>query len=255
MKKIIIYSICLFGGQFAHAQDSLDVYIASSQKETNLPLKKMIIPAGLIVTGAVLKIPAVENSLQNSAGRLFGRNFNNKTDDYIQYVPLAGLFSGRLLWFQTEHSYAEIGTNMALSAFITGSITLAAKKGFAAERPDGSAKNAYPSGHSALSFSLATMQFLEYKNSNIYYASSGFLFASATAVMRVANNRHWTGDVFTGAGIGMAASIFTYYWNPLSKMNLMRASSKKVSLTGFPMVDQNKYGIGLVMNIHPPEIH
>jgi hypothetical protein len=37
--------------------------------------------------------------------------------------------------------------------------------------------------------------FQEYKDSNLWYASSGFVFATATAILRIANNKHYSSDV------------------------------------------------------------
>jgi membrane-associated phospholipid phosphatase len=41
--------------------------------------------------------------------------------------------------------------------------------------------------------------FQEYKDSNLWYA--GFVFATATAILRIANNKHYSSDVLAGAGI------------------------------------------------------
>jgi hypothetical protein len=40
-----------------------------------------------------------------------------------------------------------------------------------------------PSGHTAIAFTNATLLFQEYKDSNLWYASSGFVFATATAIL------------------------------------------------------------------------
>jgi membrane-associated phospholipid phosphatase len=38
----------------------------------------------------------------------------------------------------------------------------------------------------------------EYKDSNLWYASSGFVFAITTAILRIANNKHYSSDVLAG---------------------------------------------------------
>jgi membrane-associated phospholipid phosphatase len=55
------------------------------------------------------------------------------------------------------------------------------------ERPDGSNNLSFPSGHTAIAFTNATLLFQEYKDSNLWYASSGFVFAN-THILRIANN-------------------------------------------------------------------
>jgi hypothetical protein len=41
--------------------------------------------------------------------------------------------------------------------------------------------------------------FQEYKDSNLWYASSGFVFQPQLS--RIANNKHYSSDVLAGAGI------------------------------------------------------
>jgi membrane-associated phospholipid phosphatase len=42
----------------------------------------------------------------------------------------------------------------------------------------------------------------------LWYAS-GFVFATATAILRIANNKHYSSDVLAGAGIGLLSGIFS----------------------------------------------
>ena len=93
---------------------------------------------------------------------------------------------------------------------------------------------------------ISTLLFLEYKDSNIWYASSGFAFATATGVLRMANNRHWSGDVVAGAGIGIAIATVVTYLNPF---NFDKDKSKKIGFMGFPVVNNQATGLGLVCRI------
>lgn len=231
---------------FVYAQDSL----AKFRFEKPFNLKKIVVPAGLIGGGAIIKMPLIENNLQKNTKKIFGGNFHTRVDDYTQYLPLVGIFSGHFLGLKSEHTYKQIATNIVISSLITGGIVTFSKNEFSSMRPDNSARNSFPSGHSALSFNLATIQFLEYKNSNIWYAGSGFLIATATACMRVANNRHWVGDILAGAGTGMAIAIIINYWNPLINLNLLKkVFSKKSSSIGFPIINKNSYGVAVLINI------
>ena len=203
-----------------------------------------------MAAGAVLKIPSVQDNLQRNARNAFGEKFKTKIDDYIQYAPAALVFTGHSLGFQSQHNYKQMATNIAVSSLITGSLIYIGKNGFGSLRPDESARTSYPSGHSTLAFNLATLQFLEYHNSNFWFASSGYLFAAATAILRVGNNRHWSGDILTGAGLGIGIAILVNYWSPFSKFNSEKVSHKKLSVTGYPMIDQNAYGVGVLININ-----
>lgn len=250
MKKHVLLVIVFYLHCFK-AQDSLQISTYKKSVESHLKYKRFIIPAGLVAAGSLLKIPSIEDNLQKNQKKIFGENFHTRVDDYTQYLPVVGIFSGHILGFKSEHTYTEMAANVAVSSLITGGIVTIAKNGFSAIRPDNSAQNSFPSGHSALAFNLATIQFLEYRNSNIWYASSGLLIATATALMRVANNRHWTGDILAGSGIGMAVAIIIDYMNPLLKLNFMKKlSSKELSLIGYPVMEKNSYGIGVLIRIN-----
>jgi membrane-associated phospholipid phosphatase len=76
-------------------------------------------------------------------------------------------------------------------------------------RPDGSAKNSFPSGHTSFAFTLAEVLHQEYKDKPFIYIS-GYALATTVGAMRILNNKHWFTDVMVGAGIGMAATKLIY---------------------------------------------
>ncbi|GEN77426.1 hypothetical protein CHA01nite_31660 [Chryseobacterium hagamense] len=177
------------------------------------------------------------------------RNFKTKADNYIQYAPAMLIFSGNSLGFQSKNTYLQMEKNTLLASIITGGAIFICKRSFRDIRPDGSARNSFPSGHSALSFTMAALQFSEYKDSNIWYAGSGFVFAGATALMRVANNRHWCGDILAGAGLGITVALIVDQWNPLSKLTF-QSPDKKISFISYPVIGSNNtFGLCISMNI------
>ena len=44
-----------------------------------------------------------------------------------------------------------------------------------------------------------------------WYSVAGYSMATATALLRIMNNRHWAGDVIAGAGIGILSTKFSYW--------------------------------------------
>ena len=68
------------------------------------------------------------------------------------------------------------------------------------ERPDGSGRNSFPSGHAADTFAFATAleRHLGWKGAVPAYA-----FASYVAMSRLPDNKHWLSDVVFGAGVGI----------------------------------------------------
>jgi membrane-associated phospholipid phosphatase len=70
------------------------------------------------------------------------------------------------------------------------------------------------------------------------------LFATATGIFRVANNKHYTSDVLTGAGIGLASGILVSYYNPFQSIRFGKNS--KTTAFIYPQIG-NQIGIGLLI--------
>ena len=240
MKKILIIFLAFATACNLAAQDSLKV------KSEKLSYKDFIIPTALIATGFVLKSPNIQTNIQETAKKTFGTDFKTEVDNYIQFAPAAQVLVGNLLGFESKHGYKQLMTNIAISNIAVGIVTYGVKSTYKDLRPDGSAFNSFSSGHTATAFNNATLLFLEYKDSNIWYASSGFVFATATGVLRLANNRHWAGDVVAGAGIGIAIATVVTYWNPL---NFDKKDNKKIGFMGFPLINSQSTGIGFLCRI------
>lgn len=236
MKKIIL-SILILITVFCQAQDSLTV---SKNKFT---YKKLILPTSLIATGIILKEPSIQKSIHTETQKIFGTDFNFQADNYFQFVPVGQMLLGNTFGFESHNGYKQMITNGIVSNVIVTAVVQGGKNAFHDLRPDGSAHNSFPSGHTTTAFNNATLLFLEYKDSNIWYASSGYLFATATGILRMANNRHWAGDVVTGAGLGIGIATAVYYWNPF---NFPKKQSKSTSFLGYPILNQNTYGLGMI---------
>lgn len=68
------------------------------------------------------------------------------------------------------------------------------------ERPDGSSKNSFPSGHAADTFAFATA--LE-RHLNWKFVVPAYAFSSYVAMSRLPANRHWLSDVVFGSTVGI----------------------------------------------------
>ena len=79
------------------------------------------------------------------------------------------------------------------------------------ERPDGSARNSFPSGHTATAFMGAELLRREYWNVSPWIGIAGYAVAAGTGFFRIYNNRHWLTDVLAGAGVGIL-SVQAAYW-------------------------------------------
>ena len=210
-----------------------------------LSYKPFIIPTVLITGGAFLLNSELNTTLQEKSKTVFGSNFHSKIDNIFPLIPIAQIYGGKYLGFQPKNNFIHQSIDIAVANTTTLIIIQALKHTVKEERPDLSDRLSFPSGHTAIAFTNAALQFQEYKDSNIWYASSGFLFAATTGIFRVANNRHYTSDVLTGAGIGLASGILVSYYNPFQSIRFGKAKNTTAYI--YPQIG-NQLGLGLLIH-------
>jgi len=137
--------------------------------------------------------------------------FRYHYDDYLQYAPVATVFALNAAGAKGKHKMGRALVSYAFSAVIMASVVNTVKYTAKVERPDGSTRNSFPSGHTANSFMNATFLHKEYGQfRSPLYSVGAYTAATATAVGRELNNRHWISDVLAGAGIGILSTEVGY---------------------------------------------
>lgn len=132
-------------------------------------------------------------------------------DDYLQYAPMAMPFVLNMCGLESRHSFLRM-SNLAAASFLLGAGWLyAGKYGFNVLRPDASANNSFPSGHTFMAFTGAELLHREYGEQYPWIAVLGYMMAAVVGGMRVYNNRHWAGDVLAGAGLGVLSVSIVYF--------------------------------------------
>ncbi len=237
-----LFSTLVFFGN-AQTKDT----ISTIKNQDKISYKKFIGPAVLITAGTLLLKTNLNTDLQTNARNLVGTNFHTSADNYLQFAPVAQIYLGKYLGFKPKNDFQHQSINILIANVIMGSVVSALKKAVGEERPDHSNNLSFPSGHTATGFTNATLLFYEYKDSNLWYASSGFLFATATGALRIANNKHYTSDVLAGAGIGMATGIIVSYWNPFKSVTF--GKNKKTSAFIYPQIG-NQIGMGAIVRLN-----
>jgi hypothetical protein len=98
---------------------------------------------------------------------------------------------------------AEVGRDIVRAQLLSQVMVQSIKHTVRRERPDGSNKAAFPSGHSASAFATATVLHRHYgwKIGAPAYALGGYI-----SLARMAWNRHHATDVVMGAGFGIASA-------------------------------------------------
>jgi hypothetical protein len=138
--------------------------------------------------------------------------FRYHYDDYLQYAPGVIAFGMKGFGVKGYSSWERMLTSTGTSAAITFLSVTALKNITKKERPDGSARNSFPSGHTATAFLTATWLHKEYGlTRSPLYSVAGFSLATITGISRQLNNKHWFSDVLFGAGIGYLSAELGYW--------------------------------------------
>ena len=169
-------------------------------------------------------------------------------DDFIQYAPSVSVYALNNLGIKGKNNLKDrsivLGTSMV---FVFATVT-ALKKITKVERPDGSANNSFPSGHTTLAFAGAEFLYQEYKDVSVWYGVSGYVVATATGAFRIYNNKHWLTDVAAGAGIGILTTKAAYWLQPYLSKHIFGTSKSKTTAALFsPYYDGKQLGGSFVM--------
>ncbi|MBQ5466648.1 MAG: phosphatase PAP2 family protein, partial [Muribaculaceae bacterium] len=147
----------------------------------------------------------------NTKIRLIKYNFHSEIDNYTQYLPLALTIGLKMGGVESRSDWPRFWASAAASSAIMAGLVNGIKYTASEMRPDGTTRNAWPSGHTATAFLTATILHKEYGMTRSPWISVGaYTLATATGVMRVLNNRHWISDVLSGAGIGILSVELGY---------------------------------------------
>ena len=103
---------------------------------------------------------------------------------FIPFIPIAQIYLGKTFGFKPKNDFQHQTINIIVANAIGAAVFTTLKYTVKEERPDQSDYLSFPSGHTSIAFTNAALLYYEYKDSNVLYASSGFLFATATGVLR-----------------------------------------------------------------------
>ncbi|NTV45774.1 MAG: phosphatase PAP2 family protein [Chlorobiales bacterium] len=164
-------------------------------------------------------------------------------DDFMQYLPGGAVYGLNTLGIKGRHNIIDgtiiYGSSLLVMTGIVTSIKLATH----IERPDKSAKNSFPSGHTATAFASAEFLWQEYKDVSIWYGIAGYSVAAATGIYRIINNRHWLTDVVAGAGIGMLTTKLSYFVYEQLKGRTVQENGRIA--TFLPYYDSKQIGLNM----------
>jgi hypothetical protein len=168
----------------------------------HLPSKENAIWAGVGGGLALAVHPADEEVTETMVNSDFAKSFF-KPGAYIgqSYTLFAAsgviYATGRL---KDQPKVSHVGMDLIQALLISEGMVQGLKYATRRERPDGSGKTSFPSGHAADTFAFATAleRHLGWKG-----AVPAYIMASYVAMSRLPANRHWLSDVVFGSTVGI----------------------------------------------------
>lgn len=241
---LFIVTIHLCSAVPAHAQTDSIVFIPAtklSTKKRPVFLKQLIVPGTLVIVGAWANKRQFEKSVNKNLLFTVGDNFHTKVDDYLRYAPIAELYAADALGVKAKNHWFDQTKNLAISIIVTDFITAKLKKLTKKTRPNGGkVAHSFPSAHSSLAFTNATVLYEEFVDTSPAFAYTGYGFAVATGSLRLMNNAHWLSDVMVGAAIGIVVTKVVYLLDPIIKWNPFKDTNNLIVL---PKLDSEGYGL------------
>ena len=226
--------------------DSIKTPITNQHLKFNY--KQVIIPSLLIGYG-VIGIESDQLKLFNTQIKEeVNENIDRKItiDDFTQYLPATSVYGLNAFGVKGKHNFKDRTIILGTSYIIMSASVLSLKSITKVERPDGSAFNSFPSGHTATAFAGAEFLWQEYKDVSILYGISGYIIATGTGAFRIYNDRHWLTDVLAGAGIGILSTKIAYWINPWIQEKIFKSKEKNSISAIAPFYNGKQLGIGFI---------
>ncbi|WP_167856441.1 phosphatase PAP2 family protein [Hymenobacter metallicola] len=136
--------------------------------------------------------------------------FRTHADDYLQYAPYLELGATALLGIQSRNDRINTLLVITKSELLMCAGVTTVKYTTRIWRPDGSAQNSFPSGHTAQAFLAASIVHAELRHKSQWYGVGAYAVAASVGTLRMLNNKHWESDVLAGAGFGILSAHLAY---------------------------------------------
>ena len=217
LRNILTALFLLFTFNTVWAEELTDSLPPATQQEYPLRERSIrefsYVPVPVIATAFIVK--ARKDDFRGARNN-FIPHFHHELDNYIQYAPFALTLALKAAGVEGRNQWGRMLASSALSYAAMAALVNAAKYTIKEQRPDGSSRNSFPSGHTATAFASATILHKEYGlTRSLWYSVAGYALATGTGVMRVMNNRHWASDILAGAGIGIFSVDLGYFLSDL----------------------------------------
>lgn len=235
--------LLLFATGRMHAQHEMTDTIVGSDAalqtavdgSTHFRARQLIAPLTLAAVGATGFIEGsplhwLSAKTQEEVAK---HSYHTGVDEWMQYVPVAVHLGLGFTGVKSKHRFVDRALAASTAYICMTGLTNGLKYTIREKRPDSSARNSFPSGHTATAFTGAELVRIEYGNG---IGAAAYGVATVVGALRVYNNRHWVRDVVAGAGIGIISAKVGYWMLPVWK-NLFNIKDRDAAVNMAPAID------------------
>ncbi|OOQ60957.1 phosphatase PAP2 family protein [Mucilaginibacter pedocola] len=209
-------------------------------------------PAVFVTYGALsFKVKAIRDldfsidrdAQQDHPGNLY------PVENYLQYAPIALVYGLNFAGVHGKNTFIDRSILLGMSEGIFGLVTFGLKSSSDRLRPNGADRLSFPSGHSGSAFVAAEFMAQEYGDKSPWYGVLGYTCASATAILRVYNHKHWFSDIVAGAGFGILSAKAAYALYPLFRNKLFHDDNSKKQTLIMPTFNNGVVGFAFTAQL------
>ncbi len=211
MKQVLLL-LTFFLSLQIHAQ-KIDTVSVNKTAKNKTHLNQIYAPSALIVVGMLADIN-FGKSLDADLYKARNKNiphFNTKLDNYLQYSPILLAYGFDAVGMTSKTDIINRSVILLKSELLMSASVVSLKYVIGELRPDSSARNSVPSGHTAQAFAAAAFLSEEFGSRYKWVPYLSYSIASTVGALRIMNNKHYLSDVLIGAGIGILSTKISYW--------------------------------------------
>ncbi len=218
------------------------IYAQEDSLKSEVPAAVCVMPLVFITAGSAISGSEFEKNIQTEFS-----DPGMEIDDFTSLSPAAGVFLLDWCGVQAKNSFFDRVKYMTIANLASQAVVQSLKYATDKLRPDGDDRLSFPSNHTNTAFTNAMIMWHEYRHTNAFAAYSGFVLAAGTGALRMLHDKHWTGDVLAGAGIGMLCANLIYRFRPLENWRPFRTDNRNISL--LPLYNTDSFGFTLILGL------
>ncbi len=260
--SLLLVALCYFSPAMAQYTDTVTSKISKTasgelvktillQNKKIVTYRSFLLPVGMIGYGiASLNSKGLKHVNEKIKEEIWTEAPHKKTpiDNYLQFAPAAAVYGLNMAGIKGKNNLRDRSIIYLMSNAMLNVSISSIKNTTRQQRPDGSAYNSFPSGHTAEAFASAEFLRQEYREVSPFYGIAGYAVATATGLLRMYNNKHWLSDVVAGAGIGIASTKLAYCLYPLIKRKLFK--NRTMNAIVMPYYKNTGAGVSMIYNIN-----